>query len=156
MAVPIFVIPIAVQWWSTWYPGAEPGGGGYVARRMLAAMFLLLRTVDPDETEKNCLGQVKKQAVLEASPFNGRGMERVDYEQLRARLERTNAVFPVCASNVASSLPVAARWSPGGSRALPPGVDAFGEYGEFHTEVTFPDDVASLGGPGTATATDGA
>ena len=81
---------------------------------------------------------------------------RVDYELLRARLERTNAVFPVCASNVASSLPVAARWSPGGSRALPPGVDAFGEYGEFHTEVTFPDDVASLGGPGTATATDGA
>ena len=32
-----FVIPIAVQWWSTWYPGAEPGGGGYIAQRMLAA-----------------------------------------------------------------------------------------------------------------------
>ncbi|MDA2917853.1 Na+:solute symporter, partial [Nitrospinae bacterium AH_259_B05_G02_I21] len=29
--------PLAVQWWSTWYPGAEPGGGGYVAQRMLAA-----------------------------------------------------------------------------------------------------------------------
>ncbi|MEJ2483073.1 MAG: Na+:solute symporter [Gemmatimonadota bacterium] len=37
IAVPIFVIPLAVQWWSTWYPGAEPGGGGYVAQRMLAA-----------------------------------------------------------------------------------------------------------------------
>ena len=37
VAVPIFVIPLAVQWWSTWYPGAEPGGGGYVAQRMLAA-----------------------------------------------------------------------------------------------------------------------
>jgi Na+/proline symporter len=37
VAVPIFIIPIAVQWWSTWYPGAEPGGGGYVAQRMLAA-----------------------------------------------------------------------------------------------------------------------
>jgi Na+/proline symporter len=36
-ALPVFVIPIAVQWWSTWYPGAEPGGGGYVAQRMLAA-----------------------------------------------------------------------------------------------------------------------
>jgi Na+/proline symporter len=36
-ALPIFVIPIAVQWWSTWYPGSEPGGGGYVAQRMLAA-----------------------------------------------------------------------------------------------------------------------
>ena len=33
----VFVIPIAVQWWSVWYPGAEPGGGGYVAQRMLAA-----------------------------------------------------------------------------------------------------------------------
>lgn len=37
VALPIFVIPIAVQWWSTWYPGSEPGGGGYVAQRMLAA-----------------------------------------------------------------------------------------------------------------------
>ncbi len=33
----VLVIPLAVQWWSTWYPGAEPGGGGYVAQRMLAA-----------------------------------------------------------------------------------------------------------------------
>ncbi|CAH1001995.1 Cation/acetate symporter ActP [Neolewinella maritima] len=37
MYVPLFVVPIAVQWWSVWYPGAEPGGGGYVAQRMLAA-----------------------------------------------------------------------------------------------------------------------
>ncbi|MEE3137537.1 MAG: sodium:solute symporter family protein [Gemmatimonadota bacterium] len=36
-AAAIFIIPIAVQWWSTWYPGAEPGGGGYIAQRMLAA-----------------------------------------------------------------------------------------------------------------------
>jgi solute:Na+ symporter, SSS family len=35
--VPIFLIPIAVQWWSVWYPGAEPGGGGYIAQRMLSA-----------------------------------------------------------------------------------------------------------------------
>ncbi len=33
----VFLIPIAVQWWSVWYPGAEPGGGGYVAQRMLSA-----------------------------------------------------------------------------------------------------------------------
>ncbi|SEL00773.1 Na+/proline symporter [Maribacter orientalis] len=33
----LFIIPIAVQWWSSWYPGAEPGGGGYIAQRMLAA-----------------------------------------------------------------------------------------------------------------------
>ena len=35
--VPVLVIPIAVQWWNVWYPGAEPGGGGYIAQRMLAA-----------------------------------------------------------------------------------------------------------------------
>jgi solute:Na+ symporter, SSS family len=36
-ATAVLVVPLAVQWWSTWYPGAEPGGGGYVAQRMLAA-----------------------------------------------------------------------------------------------------------------------
>jgi Na+/proline symporter len=36
-AAAIFIIPVAVQWWSTWYPGSEPGGGGYSAQRMLAA-----------------------------------------------------------------------------------------------------------------------
>lgn len=36
-ALAVFIVPIAVQWWSTWYPGAEPGGGGYNAQRMLAA-----------------------------------------------------------------------------------------------------------------------
>ena len=35
--ISILIIPIAIQWWSSWYPGAEPGGGGYVAQRMLAA-----------------------------------------------------------------------------------------------------------------------
>ncbi len=33
----LFIIPLAVQWWSSWYPGAEPGGGGYIAQRMLAS-----------------------------------------------------------------------------------------------------------------------
>jgi Na+/proline symporter len=37
VAVPLLVVPLAVQWWSTWYPGAEPGGGSYIAQRMLAA-----------------------------------------------------------------------------------------------------------------------
>ncbi len=36
-AAAVFIVPIAVQWWSTWYPGSEPGGGGYSAQRMLAA-----------------------------------------------------------------------------------------------------------------------
>ena len=41
----LLVIPLAVQWWSAWYPGAEPGGGGYIAQRMLAA-----------KDEKNAIG----------------------------------------------------------------------------------------------------
>jgi len=35
--VSVLVIPLAVQWWAVWYPGAEPGGGSYIAQRMLAA-----------------------------------------------------------------------------------------------------------------------
>lgn len=35
--ITILIIPLAVQWWSAWYPGGEPGGGGYIAQRMLAA-----------------------------------------------------------------------------------------------------------------------
>lgn len=35
--ITMLVIPLAVQWWSSWYPGGEPGGGGYIAQRMLAA-----------------------------------------------------------------------------------------------------------------------
>jgi Na+/proline symporter len=41
----ILILPIAIQWWSVWYPGAEPGGGGYVAQRMLSA-----------KNEKNAIG----------------------------------------------------------------------------------------------------
>jgi len=37
LVMTVFIIPLAVQWWSVWYPGAEPGGGGYIAQRMLAA-----------------------------------------------------------------------------------------------------------------------
>ena len=43
--VPLLIIPVAVQWWAVWYPGAEPGGGGYIAQRMLAA-----------KDEKNAIG----------------------------------------------------------------------------------------------------
>jgi Na+/proline symporter len=35
--VPLLLIPLLIQWWSAWYPGSEPGGGGYIAQRMLAA-----------------------------------------------------------------------------------------------------------------------
>jgi len=43
--ISLLIIPIAVQWWSVWYPGAEPGGGGYIAQRMLSA-----------KNEKNAVG----------------------------------------------------------------------------------------------------
>ncbi len=45
LAVAVFVMPLAVQWWAVWYPGAEPGGGSYIAQRMLAS-----------KTEKDALG----------------------------------------------------------------------------------------------------
>jgi Na+/proline symporter len=37
LVVSLLIVPLAVQWWATWYPGAEPGGGSYIAQRMLAA-----------------------------------------------------------------------------------------------------------------------
>ncbi|NOT09190.1 MAG: Na+:solute symporter [Gemmatimonadales bacterium] len=37
VALSAFVIPLTIQWWSVWYPGAEPGGGSYIAQRMLAS-----------------------------------------------------------------------------------------------------------------------
>jgi Na+/proline symporter len=36
-ALAIFILPLTIQWWSVWYPGAEPGGGSYIAQRMLAS-----------------------------------------------------------------------------------------------------------------------
>jgi len=47
IAVAVFILPIAVQWWAVWYPGAEPGGGSYIAQRMLAS-----------KSEKDSLGAV--------------------------------------------------------------------------------------------------
>jgi len=45
LLVTVFIIPLAVQWWSVYYPGSEPGGGGYLVQRMLAA-----------KDEKNAVG----------------------------------------------------------------------------------------------------
>jgi Na+/proline symporter len=47
LAVAVFIMPIAVQWWSVWYPGSEPGGGSYIAQRMLAS-----------KSERDALGAV--------------------------------------------------------------------------------------------------
>ncbi len=47
LALAVFIMPIAVQWWAVWYPGAEPGGGSYIAQRMLAS-----------KSEKDALGGV--------------------------------------------------------------------------------------------------
>ncbi len=43
--ITVLILPVAVQWWNVWYPGAEPGGGGYIAQRMLSA-----------KNEKNAVG----------------------------------------------------------------------------------------------------
>src|SRR5213076_3230404 len=37
MPMVTFFVYIGVNWWATWYPGAEPGGGGYIAQRMFSA-----------------------------------------------------------------------------------------------------------------------
>ncbi len=37
LAMAVFILPLTVQWWAVWYPGAEPGGGSYIAQRMLAS-----------------------------------------------------------------------------------------------------------------------
>lgn len=37
MSITAFVAYLGVQWWASWYPGAEPGGGGYIAQRMMSA-----------------------------------------------------------------------------------------------------------------------
>ncbi len=47
LALAVFIVPLAVQWWATWYPGSEPGGGSYIAQRMLAS-----------KSEKDSLGAV--------------------------------------------------------------------------------------------------
>ncbi|MEN6404946.1 MAG: sodium:solute symporter family protein [Thermoguttaceae bacterium] len=47
IAVAVFIMPIAVQWWAVWYPGSEPGGGSYIAQRMLAS-----------KSERDSLGSV--------------------------------------------------------------------------------------------------
>lgn len=47
IAVAIFIMPIAIQWWAVWYPGSEPGGGSFIAQRMLAS-----------KSEKDSLGAV--------------------------------------------------------------------------------------------------
>jgi SSS family solute:Na+ symporter len=45
LTLTVLIVPITVQWWSVWYPGSEPGGGSYIAQRMLAA-----------KSEKDALG----------------------------------------------------------------------------------------------------
>jgi Na+/proline symporter len=37
LALMIFIVPVAIGWWANWYPGSEPGGGSYIAQRMLAS-----------------------------------------------------------------------------------------------------------------------
>ena len=50
--VPVLLVPLAVQWWASYYPGAEPGGGGYIAQRMFSA-----------KDEKNAVGEIGRAHV---------------------------------------------------------------------------------------------
>src|SRR3974377_2385002 len=47
LTLAVFIVPITIQWWAAWYPGGEPGGGSYIAQRMLAS-----------KSEKDALGGV--------------------------------------------------------------------------------------------------
>jgi Na+/proline symporter len=47
LAVAVFILPLTIQWWAVWYPGSEPGGGSFIAQRMLAS-----------KSEKDSLGSV--------------------------------------------------------------------------------------------------
>ena len=55
LTLSVLIIPLTVQWWSVWYPGAEPGGGSYIAQRMLAA--------------KSENGRARGHAVLQRRPL---------------------------------------------------------------------------------------
>ena len=45
LTLSVLILPLTVSWWSVWYPGSEPGGGSYIAQRILAA-----------KSEKDALG----------------------------------------------------------------------------------------------------
>ena len=56
--VAVFVIPVAIQWWNVWYPGSEPGGGGYIVQRMLSA-----------KSEGHCVGGSILYQVVDNAAF---------------------------------------------------------------------------------------
>ena len=76
--VPMLLIPIAVQWWAVWYPGAEPGGGGYIAQRMLSA-----------KDEKNAIGATLFFNFMHyANRSENHGRQRINVENDLANLDR--------------------------------------------------------------------
>ena len=80
VAATVFVIPLTIQWWSVWYPGAEPGGGSYIAQRMLAS-----------KTEKDAVvghAVVQRDALCAAAVAMDHRGARVD-----ARLSATHRHF---------------------------------------------------------------
>ena len=76
LAVAVFIMPIAVQWWAVWYPGAEPGGGSYIAQRMLAS-----------KSEKDSLG---RGALLQRRPLRAAALA-VDPRRRSARSSSTRS-----------------------------------------------------------------
>ena len=68
LALMIFIMPIAIGWWANWYPGAEPGGGSYIAQRMLAS-----------KSEKDSLG---RNPVLQSRPLCAAALAMDHYRAL--------------------------------------------------------------------------
>ena len=66
-----FIVYLGIQWWAFWYPGAEPGGGGYIAQRIFSAR---------ERARGAFLGAVVQHRALRAAPmavdFNGAGSHR--------------------------------------------------------------------------------
>ncbi len=85
LTLTVLIIPLTVQWWSVWYPGSEPGGGSYVAQRMLAA-----------RTERDALAG---HALLQRGPL------RAPLVALDHHCARSILVFPTL-DDIARRLPV--------------------------------------------------
>ena len=89
LAVAVFIMPLAVQWWAVWYPGAEPGGGSYIAQRMLAS-----------KSEKDSLGGA---SLLQRRP-------------LRPAPLAVDPGRPLLADRLSRSSPTSRRLSPTSTR----------------------------------------
>ena len=108
LAVAVFILPITVQWWAVWYPGAEPGGGSYIAQRMLAS-----------KSEKDALGGTLffnlAHYILRPWPWILVGLASIIvYPQLSDIQTRVSASGSAADSGTTSHFPAMLRFLPVG------------------------------------------